>query len=70
MIAEVRVGSKMRSNDKRDNGKTVEVTAIYTDTQGVQYAVYQAGVRKSKVRFDQIRLEGHPTHSRGWTLVS
>lgn len=69
MILEVRVGSKLRSNDKRDAGKEVMVIGIHTDAQGRQYAVYQAGQRKSKIRFDQIIHSGERS-ARGWTLVS
>ncbi len=68
MIQGIRIGDKLRSNDKRTAGRIVEVIAA-TSHGDKNFAVYQAGSRKAKVSFDLIYYEDGKHFNRGWTLV-
>lgn len=73
MTGRIKTGMKLRSNDPRDNGKTVEVIRVdYTyDNRAASYsnyAVYQTQSRVSKVRTDRIHEPGYQGKT-GWTIV-
>ena len=59
----VRVGSRIRDNDKRFNGRTFEVLEIKDGA-----AFYRAATRLAKVRLDRIYTDDRQ-HSNGWSLV-
>lgn len=64
----ISIGSKLESNDPRTLGKTVRVESVELGLDGEWYAVYQAGYRKAKIRFDQIYNDGKK-RAKGWSLV-
>jgi hypothetical protein len=68
MNKDVKVGTVLRDNDPRKGGRTVKVTAIYTDPKNdVTFAVYRLneGGRLNKVRLDRI----NNGWANGWTVV-
>lgn len=68
-MTRIKKGDRLQSNDPREDGKIVTVTAIYKEPRKDKwYAVYQAGVRKAKVRFDRIHTDGRP-RNQGYTLL-
>jgi hypothetical protein len=71
MTLPVKVGSKIRNNDPRANGKIETVIAIVGDGTAAfdkNYAVYQGATRRHKVRCDRI-AEGGNNNNQGWTCV-
>lgn len=61
---EIQIGSELRDNDPRQNGKKVVVIKL-TDT----HAYYKAGVRSARVRRDRIHSDGRH-RATGFNLVN
>lgn len=66
----VQVGTVLRDNDRRANGREVTITAIFTARKSkTQYAIYQSGRRRHKIRLDRIYTDDLP-HRKGWSVVT
>lgn len=66
----IKVGDRLQSNDPRDDGKIIVVKAVYKErTSKKYYAIYQAGVRKAKLRFDRIFTDGKKRR-QGYSLIT
>jgi hypothetical protein len=70
-MAEVKIGSVLKDNDKRDGGRTVTVVSIVWCSwpKDHLYVCYKKGRRVCKIRLDRIHTDGKP-HSNGWSLVT
>ena len=69
MIDTLKIGDVLLDNDPRQEGRTIVVEAIaHRVGKRVQYAVYQAGVRRAYIRFDRIFADGKKRRF-GWTLL-
>jgi len=70
-VTDIVVGAKLSNNDKRWKGQVVEIKAIIRKGAAIDqnWAVYQGGSRKVKVRFDRIFLDG-AAHTQGFNLVA
>ena len=64
----VAVGSKLRNNDPRKNGETVEVIAVSSEIGG-SFAYYQAGKRKARVNLKRVFTDGRQ-RAQGYNLVA
>ena len=69
----VKVGDKLRDNDKRQKGRVVTVTEVWDfgDPDGddsMFVAVYHTGKRHARIRFDRIFTDGKK-RQRGFNLV-
>lgn len=65
----VKIGSVLEDNDKREGGRRVNVSAIYTEPKtGVMYVIWNGPKRKAKIRMDRIHADGRK-HTDGWSLV-
>lgn len=64
MSKEVKIGDKLRDNDKRKPDRVVTVTGIDGD-----HALYHTGKRTARVRFDRIYTDGK-SRQRGFSLVT
>lgn len=77
-MATVKVGDKLKDNDRRNAGRVVEVIAVTTEAPGLGrlneppkysvYAYYKSGHRKAKIRTDRIYSDQKP-RSKGWNLL-
>lgn len=69
MDEKVRIGDRLQSNDPREKGKVVIVTAVFQEpNDGKKYAIYQAGKRIAKIRLDRIFTDSKARH-KGYNLV-
>jgi hypothetical protein len=67
----LRVGSVLRDNDSRNDGRTITVIGISRDQKGHWWASYQGGRRRSRVALDRIfRADDGRPHSQGYTIVT
>lgn len=67
----VRVGDKLRDNDKRQKGRIVTITHIFTYGEVDEnrfVARYHTGKRDAGIRFDRIFTDGKK-RQRGFNLV-
>lgn len=67
-VGQVRPGTRLKSNDPRDNGKIIVVTDIGQDGLDL-YAIYQTGRRIAKIRFTRIFTDGL-TRAQGYNVES
>ena len=65
-VGQVHEGTRLRSNDPRDNGKIIVVTAIAQEGLTL-FAIYQTGRRRAKIRFERIFTDGLP-RAQGYNL--
>lgn len=63
----IKVGDVLQDNDPRQNGKRVTVIAIENE-DAADFAVYQAGRRRARIRCDRIFTDGKP-RTKGFNLV-
>lgn len=70
-ITEIKVGSKLRDNDKRQKGRIVVVTEVLDfgeSDPNLFVACYHTGKRQARIRFDRIFTDGKK-RQRGFNLV-